>query len=355
MSGATQEKAPFTVPQPNGESIELNNNYHAVDQFKAVSAHLGKKRHGGVPAHLVAIVAEAANSKGIKNDELAAIASDMHAADTLLREKGSQPIIYQLHCEDAFAVTPEEGTTGFRLVDTNTNPEYSPWIKTAVDTARLYRLRSGGFGRSFSEEGEGVTEGEPLTMHEPLSFLASGFSKDVKRFMEHNPDWKRYPNSEVIVGHGAVHAFLKEQAKKDLLTEAGDLNPSAVVTSWAMLASTGLQRVGYASSIGKRGDLVHRASIEGLAEVIAGGLGYKTYVARQYGGDDEMFVRRIAGVEFDVRADAQSVGERAADKLFSDENRVTSFNGLLYGNQDHVQAYLTEVAGNFIEHAASVR
>lgn len=338
---ATAEQSPFTVPQPYGEPIELNNNYGAVDQFKALSA-------GVVPDHLVAILAKAGNSKRISNGELATIAVDMNAADTLLRETGSQPIIYRLHSEDAFAVTPEEGTTGFRLVDTNTNPEYSPWIKTAVDTDKLYGLRSGGHGRSFSERDDKVGEGEPLTMHEPLSFLSSGYSKDVDRFLTHDADWKRYPNSEVIVGHSAVDAFLKAQAKEDLEVEKGGVDTAAVVTSWAMLASAGLQRVGYASSIGKHGDIVHRASIEGLAEVLAGSLGYDTRIARTYVGDDEMFVRRLEGVEFDLRADAQQVGAKAVEHLFSDENRVNSFQGLLYGDKNHVEAYMTETAGNFM-------
>ncbi len=90
--------------------------------------------------------------------------------------------------------------------------------------------------------------------------------------------------------------------------------------------------------------------MEGLADVVASGLGYSNATVNFYEGSENTMLRRLAGVDFDLRADAQTVGAKAADKLFSDEERVSRFKGLLYGDRNHAEAYLTDTAGNFMSH-----
>ncbi len=344
---ATAERE-LSIQQPDGDPIALNDDYGAVRQYKAVFKELGgrSRKAPEVAPHLIAGVVESANSMGIPNDEVAQISRDLQAADEIVREVPNTPIIYHLHCEDAIGLTPHGGTDGFRVIDTRVFEDRKS-LYTAIPTRAQLRIR--GWGRESEGEWQ-ITEGTDMTMHSPLSFLTSDDSETVSRFLDYRPEWMRYPNSHVVVGRSAVFAYLRDQSRREVLGEGGKTTTKGLVDGKALLASAALKKLGYDSPIGNHGDFVHQAGMEGMADVVASGLGYRPDLLMwdDYG---DRVMRRFAGIDFRPEEDAKVIGEKAADRLLSEEEGTRrKFTTLLHGDRGQLESYLTETAGNFMTH-----
>ena len=345
MVGTTRETA-LHIPQPDGDPITIEAEYGAVRQYRETLKMLGGKRNPEVAPYLLASVVESAVSKHVPNEDIVEAAQGLQAADGIVREVPNTPIIYRLHCTDAVGITPDDGTTGFRVVDTSKGRGWSSHIQTAIPVKRLFSVDS---GPNF-EHDEETSEDADLFMYQPLSFLASDDPEAVSRFIDYDAEWMKYPNSHVIVGHQAVAGFLEAQAKKELLDEEGAVKISGLRYSWAMLASSALRRLGYDSPIGKHGDFVHGVAMEGLANVVGSGLGHSgnIYLEHPYGTD--MILRRLSGVDFHPEEDAKVVGEMASELVMQDKDEAEGYSGLLHGDEPHIKSYLTYVAGNFMTH-----
>lgn len=345
-----RQPAELSIPQPEGEPVVLFNMIGDYSTgrprtYTQALRELGGSKNPSVLPHLLASVVESAGSE-VSLDEVVQIAQDLQATDEIVREP-NVPVIYKLHCEHAVGITPDEGTSGFRVVDSRSSDSKYPHLNTHIATKSQFKVRRGA---NF-EHDEETLEDTDLRMYTPLSFLSSDDPEAVDKFLNHRARWMRYPNSHVVAGHEAVKAFLAGQARKDLLgEEEGRVYPEGFVTGWSMIALGGLRRLGYDAGIGKPGDFVHRAGMEALADVVASSTGYEQGIARRrHDYHDGMILRRLIGVEFNPEQDAQAVGEMAAERVFVAEE-AQRFNGLLHGDESEMRSHLTEIAGNFMDH-----
>lgn len=351
MSETAEASEVLTIPQPGAEPIELDDQWGHLSRYQEAESRLRGlfklKDQDKVAPHLLASIARSGGREMPTKDVVEA-AKALQAADDLVRLVPSAPIIYHLHCEDAVGVTPEDGTDGFKFVDSNAdNDDRSPHWQTVIPTQKLFSLRT---GPEDWEHRESFEDDARLEMYSAQSFLVTSNEDAVDRFLHHSAEWMRYPNSRVIVGQQAVDAFLKAKAKEELFDESGESEPSAFKSGWALLASAALKRLGGSSPIGKHGDFVHGAGLEALADVVAVGAGYEGGISHTWRpAYDGNIMRRLAGIDFDPAQDAQVVAQRATERAFSEKGRAGRFDGLLYGERGQVQSHLTEVAGRLID------
>jgi len=337
------------IPQPEGDPVELFNKYNEYNvgqprKYSQLQELLGGEGQTLVAPHLLAHVVDSVDTE-LPVSQRVQIAKDYQAADEAVREP-SIPLIYRLHCEDAAGVTPTEGTTGFRVVDRSPKSQY-PHYQAYVATDRQYRIRK---GPNFEHEEE-VVEGKALRIFQPHSFLLSGEPEAVEKFLDNDTQWGR-----VIVGHEAVKGFLWKQGRRELIDKDGITTTRGLISGWATLASSALRRLGYDSPIGKHGDFVHQAGIEGLADIVASGHGYEREGVLKWGYHDVegMVLRRLAGIEFVPEEDAKVVGQKATERAFSEKGKAGRLDGLLYGDKSDVESQLTETAGRFMDHLSGL-
>jgi hypothetical protein len=375
MSVAAKEV--LSIPQPEGEPIPIEAGYGAPEQYERVFKMLDggkKKEEHEVAPHHIANVVQSAYGIRMQDEEVVQIARGLQAADEIAREVPNAPIIYRLHSEDAVAVTPDDATNGFTVVNTASEQTTRDHFVTSLPVRGSYRVPTTG---SDYEHDEIVAEATDFRMFRPLTFLTTAAPEALDRFLNLRTDWMKYGNTRVIIGHEAVGAFLETQAPRELLTEealeqsklsklvssgleAGGLGDdtinndayklAGVRNSWAMLASAGLKRLGYDSPIGKDRDLVHRVGIRSVADIVAAGIGYGSATAKLNDYKGGNVLRRLKGVEFDLRADAQSAGRVATDLILAEEEKSTRSLISSQVDEKSLRIYLTETSGNFIAH-----